>query len=95
MISLNIQIKLLIFSFIYGFLFSIMLDIFYEKVKSLKMIYSILLSFILVLIMTLVYFVGISHIGYLLFHFYSILAIIFGFLSYDVIIKMIANRYKK
>ena len=45
--------------------------------------------------MTLVYFVGISHIGYLLFHFYSILAIIFGFLSYDVIIKMIANRYKK
>lgn len=95
MISLDVQIKLIIFSLIYGFLFSIVLDIFYKIIKKMNKVYSIILSFFVILLMTIMYFMGIKQIGYVLFHFYSILAIIVGFISYDLIIKMIANKYKK
>lgn len=95
MISLNIQIKLIIFSLIFGFLFSIILDIFYGIVKKMNKIFSIILSFFIVFLMTIIYFIGIKKIGYVIFHFYSIIAIVIGFISYDLIIKIIANKYKK
>lgn len=95
MIDLNIQIKLIVFSLIFGFLFSIILDIFYILVNKMRMIYSIFLSLIIIIFMTVIYFIGIKQIGYIIFHFYSILAIIVGFISYDLIIKMIANNNKK
>lgn len=95
MINLNIQIKLLIFSFIYGFLLSIVLDFFYNLLYNIHKFYSIIISFFVILVMTIIYFVGIKQIGNIIFHFYSILAIIVGFVMYDLIIKMIANNHKK
>ena len=95
MIDLNIQIKLIVFSLIFGFLFSIVLDIFYSIVKNKNKLYSLIISFIVILFMTIIYFIGIKQIGYIIFHLYSILAIIVGFISYDMIIKMIANKHKK
>ena len=92
MINLNIQIKLIIFSLIFGFLFSIILDVFYKIIKNVNKIYSIIISFLLISFMTLIYFIGIKQIGYVLFHIYSILAIIVGFISYDI---LIANINKK
>lgn len=95
MINLNIQIKLLIFSFVFGFLLSIVLDLFYSFLNRKRKIYSIIMSFLIILLMTIIYFIGIKQIGNIIFHFYSILAIIVGFVMYDLIIKMIANNSKK
>ena len=95
MISLNIQIKLLVFSLIYGFLFSIALDILYPIIRKTNKAYQIILSFVLILLMAIIYFIAIDKIGYIIFHFYSIFAIIIGFIGYDVIIYVIAKKQKK
>lgn len=95
MINLSIQLNLIIFSLIYGFMFSIVLDVMYSFTKKIKRIYQIIISFFVVLLMSIIYFVGIDKIGYIIFHVYSILCIIIGFISYDLIIKKLANKYKK
>lgn len=95
MINLNIQLKLIIFSLIYGFLFSIVLDYFYSFLPKLKKYSKVILSFILIFLMTIIYFVGIKNIGHITFHFYSIIAIIIGFIGYDLLLKLIANINKK
>lgn len=95
MINLSTQLNLIIFSLIYGFMFSIMLDVMYSFTKKIKRIYQIVISFFVVLLMSIIYFVGIDKIGYIIFHVYSILCIIIGFISYDLIIKKLANKYKK
>lgn len=92
MISLNIQIKLLVFSLMYGFLFSIALDVLYPLIRKTSKIYQIILSFIFILLMAVIYFVAIDKIGYVIFHLYSIFAIIIGFISYDIIIYIIAKK---
>lgn len=95
MINLNIQINLVIFSLIYGFLFSIVLDFLNIFINKLKRIYSLLFYFLFVLIMSIVYFIGINKIGNVIFHIYSIFCIIVGFFCYELIIKAIANTKKK
>lgn len=95
MISLNIQLKLIIFSFIFGFLFSIILDYFNNKIKKQSIVIQIILSFLLIGFMAYMYFLGIQKIGYAIFHIYSVLSIIIGFFSYDFIIARIANKTKK
>ncbi len=95
MITLSIQIKLIIFSFIFGFLFSIILDFFNVNTKKLSKSLEIFLSFLLIFFMSFVYFIGIQKIGNAIFHIYSIISIIIGFLTYDILIKLIANTQKK
>ena len=95
MIDLTIQFKLIIFSFIFGFLFSSLLEIFNAKVKRYPKIVEIIFSTILVSFMTLIYFIGIKKIGNAIFHIYSIISIIIGFILYDILIKIIANKNKK
>ena len=95
MISLDIQIKLLVFSLVYGFLFSSFLDILYPLIKKYNKIYQIVLSFFFILLMAIIYFIAIDKIGYIIFHLYSIFAIIIGFVSYDIIIRVIAKNIKR
>lgn len=95
MIDLNIQIKLIIFSFIFGFLFSILLEIFNKKIDKCKKYVKLILSFLIVFLSTIIYFEGIKRIGNAIFHIYSIITIIFGFISYDLLIRLIANNQKK
>lgn len=95
MISLTLQFKLLIFSFIFGFLFSAFLEWFNKKTIKCNKYVKLLLSVLLVGFMTYVYFVGLQKIGYAIFHVYSIISIVVGFILYDVIIKLIANNNKK
>ena len=45
--------------------------------------------------MTFIYFIGIQKIGNAIFHIYSVISIIVGFIVYDIIIKLIANTPKK
>ena len=95
MIDLTLQFKLIFFSFIFGFMFSMSLEGFNKLIKKYSTIVEILLSFIFIVIMTFIYFIGIKKIGNAIFHIYSILSIIIGFIVYDVIIKIIANNNKK
>jgi len=95
MIDLTLQFKLIIFSFIFGFMFSASLEGFNKIIKKYSTAIEIILSFIFILFMTFVYFVGIQKIGNAIFHIYSILSIIVGFILYDIIIKIIANNNKK
>ena len=95
MIDLNIQIKLIIFSFIFGFLFSILLDIFNKKIDKCKKCVKFIFSFLIVLFSTYIYFEGIRKIGNAIFHIYSLLTIIVGFISYDLLISLIAKETKK
>ena len=95
MIDLEIQIKLIIFSFIFGFFFSIFIEYFNKKIIKCKSIVKFLLTFISILICTFIYFKGIEKIGNSIFHIYSILSIIGGFILYDILIRLIANDTKK
>ncbi len=95
MIDLNIQIKLIVFSFIFGFFFSVMLEIFNKKVDKCKKVVKLILTFLVVFLSTIIYFEGIKRIGNATFHIYSILTIIVGFISYDLLIRLIANTGKK
>lgn len=95
MIALSIQIKMLFFSFIFGFFFSIILDIFNNKIKKCKNYVKLILSFFIVFFSTIVYFKGIYIIGNSIFHVYSIITIIVGFFSYDIINRLIVNSKKK
>ena len=91
MIDLNIQFKLIIFSFSFGFLFSPFLDWFNKKTINIKSSLKIVLSFVILILATFIYFIGLQKIGYGLFHTYEILSIITGFIAYDVVNKFIAK----
>ena len=95
MIDLTLQFKLIFFSFIFGFMFSILLDLFNKIIKKNSTFIEILLSFIFIIFMTFIYFIGIQKIGNAIFHIYSIIGIVIGFVLYDIIIKIIANNNKK
>ena len=95
MINLALQIKLIIFSFIFGFILSFVIDIFNPLIKKQKKTLQILFSFIMITVMSFIYFIGIKHIGNAIFHIYSIISIIIGFITYDLVIKLIANNTKK
>lgn len=95
MIDLTLQFKLIIFSFIFGFMFSVTLEVFNKKIKKYSAFIEILLSFLFIAFMTIIYFIGIQKICNAIFHIYSILSIIVGFIFYDILIKIIANNNKK
>ena len=89
MIELSIQIKLIIFSFIFGFIFSHILELFNKYTNKYNNIIKFLLSFLLIIFCTYIYFIGIYKIGFAIFHIYSILSIIFGFILYDILFKIV------
>ena len=95
MIDLNIQFKLIIFSFIFGFMFSMVLEWFNKKINKYASSIKLIVSILLVMFMTYIYFIGIEKIGNAIFHIYSILSIVLGFIIYDILLKLIANNNKK
>ena len=95
MIDLELQFKLIIFSFIFGFMFSASVNKFNQIIKKYPIFIQLIFSFVFITIMTFIYFIGLKKIGNAIFHIYSILSIIVGFILYDVIIKIIANNCKK
>ena len=86
MIYLNIQLKLIIFSFIFGFFFGGIIDKYSKYHGKLKYI----IGFIMFTILDIIYFMGIYIISNAVFHIYSILSIVIGFIFYNVIMKKIA-----
>lgn len=89
MIYLNVQLKLLIFSFIFGFFLGTVLDKYNIYIKNKKTAYIIVLTFLMMLVFSLIYFISIMLISNAMFHIYSLLCIILGILVYKLIIKKI------
>ena len=90
--NLKIQIITLIYSFIYGIIFSLLLNLNYKYIYQGKKIFRIILTFIFVLDNMLLYFLILKKINYGILHIYEFLAIIFGFIIENT---LFAKLYKK
>jgi hypothetical protein len=80
MIPLNIQIKSIIYSFIYGCIFSLLLNINYKYIYYSKGIKKILINIFFIIDNVLLYFLILRYINNGIFHFYFLLSIILGFI---------------
>lgn len=92
---LEIQIKSLVFSFLFGIYFSYMIRINYKYILSLNKLFKILGTLILVFSNMLLYFVILLKINYGLIHIYLILMIILGVYIEYIINKLIVKIKKK
>ena len=92
---LEIQIKTLIFSFLFGIYFSYMIRINYKYIFSLKKIYRILGTILLVTSNVLLYFIILLKINNGLIHIYSLCMIVFGTYIEHMINTLIEKYIKK
>lgn len=92
--SLAIQIRLLCFSFFYGFAFSFFLTLNYSLLHHKNKYIKIISTFLITLISSLLYFIEIKKINHAILHYYSFLFIFLGFLLEHFIEKKF-EKYKK
>ncbi len=76
--ELELQIQSLIFSFVYGMFFSLLLNLNYHIVVNVNNWYKIILSFLFVVATVLVYFIIIRLINDGIIHFYFLLVFLCG-----------------
>jgi len=88
MISLDIQLKSILFSFLYGCFFSILLNLNYKFIYYSKGIKKILINIFFVIDNVLLYFIILRYINCGIFHFYFLLSIILGF----VIVNKVTSK---
>ena len=93
--KLDIQISLIIFSFIYGFFFSLFLDLNYKPLHHKNKIIKYLCTILYTALSVYIYFKGIQKISYGIFHLYSILLIILGFILENILYKAIEKKIRK
>ena len=91
MISLNIQLKLIVFSFVFGMLFKLFVIKLDKYIHHKNQIYSIINSFSLIMFFALIYFYNVEYIANGILHPYSLLLVIVGYYTY----KPIATLLKK
>ncbi len=93
--NLHIQISLIIFSFLYGIVFSFFLNLCYRLLHHHNIVIRYLSTIIVVAISTTIYFKGIQKICYGIFHIYSLLLIIVGFCFENMMHKLFAKYFQK
>jgi hypothetical protein len=76
---LIIQIRSLIYSFLYGMFFSLLLNLNYRYIYNKKMIIKIMVTFLFIIDNVLLYFLILKHINSGIIHFYFILMVIAGY----------------
>ena len=86
MMNLEEQIILIIYSFLFGFLFSFFLNLNYKYVMKLNHFLKVLSIFLIVFNSSLLYFLGIRYINHAIFHPYSVLCIIIGS-TFEIILQ--------
>ena len=77
--NLKIQVLSLIFSFFYGVVFSVLVNINYSFLFNKKRIFKTVFTFIFVIVMSLVYFFILNIINNGNIHIYFLLLILIGF----------------
>ena len=93
--NIKLQIITLLFSFLYGIFFSFFLSLNYKFIYSDKKVFKIIISFLVVIISVLIYFIILKKINSGIFHIYEILCIILGFIFDNWIRGVIAKVLKK
>lgn len=96
---LQTQVNTLLFSFFFGMIFSFLLTIHYRFIYHDKKSYQIISTFLIVIGSTIFYFIGIRKINYGIFHPYSAIMILLGFIIehslHKYLNKKIAFKKKK
>lgn len=90
-----VQIKTIIFSFLFGIFFSIMLGLNYKYITGSRKFLSIILTFMFVIVNVLLYFIIMKKINDGIFHQYEVLFIILGFLFENLIYRLVYKKLKK
>jgi hypothetical protein len=83
MISIDLQIKSLIFSFVFGILFALIFDVNQKLIYEKNNWYRWLVSFSLVFIFTMGYFLILKYLNGGVLHLYFIFMIVLGILVYN------------
>lgn len=91
---LCIQIYSLLFSFIYGIFFFILLDLNYKLLYSDRVFIKLSGTLVFVIFNTLLYFVCLKRINNGIIHIYFLLCIIVGYLFSKYVIVRLINRFK-
>ena len=92
--GLETQIKLLLFSFVFGIFFALMIDINHKYLYNPKKIFKIIFTFFFVLVNVFIYFLILKKINEGLLHVYSFLCIILGFFLEHIIKKKVVKIRK-
>ena len=93
--NIRLQIITLVVSFFYGIFFSFFLSLNYKFIYSDKKVVKTIVSFLVVIISVLLYFIILRKINYGVFHIYEILSLIVGFIIENWLNGVIAKRFKK
>ena len=91
---LKIQILSLIYSFFYGIGFFLLLEINYKFLYEGKLVYRIIISFLFIIFISLLYFLGLLKINNGIIHIYFFLDFFTGYLLSFVIYKKICCKKK-
>ena len=93
--DIDIQIKIILFSLVFGFIFSFFLRFNYKYIVGCKKFLSFILSFLFVLVSSLLYFIILKKINFGIFHQYEILCIVIGFFFENLVVCMVEKKLKK
>ena len=94
MIPLNTQIYTIIFSFLFGIFFFLLINLNYKFIYSKNKFIKIFSTILIIILSVIIYFIGIMKISYGVFHIYSIFCILTSYilLSY---LGSIAKKKRK
>ncbi len=93
MIPLNIQIKSILYSFLYGILFSFLLNLNYKYIYYSKGIIKLLINLFFIIDNVFLYFIGLRLLNGGIFHFYFLISIILGFISVNSLTSKIFKHW--
>ncbi len=92
---LGTQILLVIVSFFFGVLFELIHSICYKIIYCKKIVVKVFLTFLLILLQSLLYFYILLKINNGIIHIYGIISILVGILSFYYLKLLFYKKYKK
>ena len=92
--NLDTQIKLILFSFVFGAFFALMIDINHKFLYSEKRLLKLIFSFLFILVTVFIYFLILQKINEGIIHIYSLICIILGFFIENIIKKKVVKIRK-
>lgn len=91
MIPLKIQLKIILFSFLFGIFFFLIYQLVRKFIYCQNIFFRVMNTLSFILLLTLLYFIGLEKISDGILHPYSLFLIMLGFVVSDII----ARRKKK
>lgn len=95
MMNLHVQILLIIYSLLYGIVFSACLEMNYKYIYKQKRIPKYILSFLFIVNFVFLYFIVLRRINNGILHFYSFIFVGIGFVLAQVLINYLDKKHKK